>query len=292
MTPNVCSYASKLLTVCFLLIAASTYGQRTMKPKLPNSDYKKFLKTQWWLGMRVGTTLSGPSAKETFSSIDPIDYEVEDLSKTYSKYKNPGVLIGLDLTFYHRGVSAGIQPTFKQLIYGYSSLLQWEGTTPEQTFESSYDSKQKLNYLDIPFILKFDILTDGKIRPFVGGGVNYAFNIGAEKETSIVNTDNTSGTPRSYDAGNFVVNNQDQFKNFFGMKFGGGVSFDYFNIRTAIDVFYNLGFTNVSDENARYELNELTTLGDVNDDLNLNHLSVAVSFLFPLRYIDNTFQPY
>jgi hypothetical protein len=36
--------------------------------------------------------------------------------------------------------------------------------------------------------------------------------------------------------------------------------------------------------------NELSSLGDQNDDVHLSHIVGSVSFVFPLRFIDKQFQ--
>ena len=43
----------------------------------------------------------------------PLDYESENLQKTYDVFNLVGGQAGLDLSFYHKGFSIGLQPTFK-----------------------------------------------------------------------------------------------------------------------------------------------------------------------------------
>ena len=274
------------------MVVCTAHAQRTMKPKLPGNDYQKFLKTQWWLGLNAGINYTGVKASQTISSINPIDYDISELAKSYSNYSEPGLNIGLVISFYHHGFSLETQPGFKQHVYGFASGMNWEGNTPEQQFRTRLRSQQKLNYIDLPIVFKYELIHTGRSRPFVGIGATYAFLIGAEKNTTITHTEFTSGEGRSYPGGKIIVHNEGQFDNFAAVKAGGGATFDLLNIRAVLEIYYNHGLSNISNEGSRFQINELTTIGEVNDDLNLNHLSASLSLVFPLRYIDKTFQAY
>ncbi|MFY0628388.1 MAG: outer membrane beta-barrel protein [Reichenbachiella sp.] len=280
-----------LITAIFFSSFAVS-AQRNPKPKLPGSDYQNFLKTQWWLGLRFGTNIAQPNPVSRYTSISPIDYELEDLDKTYSEFNLPGIFIGLDLSFYYHGFSIGLQPSFKQMRYGYVNNLDWIGDVPTQNFSTQYDVEQRVSYIELPISVKYEIIKKGKIRPFILAGMHYSFVVGADKHTDITHTDYSTGEPRPYSGGSVSLNTKDQFQNYYGALGGIGTGFDFFNIRTVLEVTYMYGLSSITDTNSRNTTTELTTLGEVNDDLKLNQINISLSFVFPLRYIDKTFQPY
>lgn len=291
MIRNAYLSASKLLILLVLGFATNTvqaqYGSR-----YTGSNLGEFLKTQWWLGLRVGMNYAEPSPGTRYSSIDPIDYELEDLNKTYESFNLPGVLMGLDVTFYHKGFSIGVQPSFKQMHYSFMSEFAWEGATDAERFETMYETKQSLSYIELPVTLKYELIKRGKVRPFVMAGMHYSYLADAEKETNITNTDYMSGAPRAFDGGSVNLKVKNQFQDYYGAFAGLGTGFDYLNIRTVLEITYMYGLSPVSNSNRRYDADELTSLGELNDEVNLNNINVSLSFVFPLRYIDNTFQPY
>ena len=278
-----------IITLLFL-VTHTSFAQ--FGNKSTGSNLNEFLKTQWWLGLRIGANVAQPDPVNRYTSIDPIDYDVAALQKTYSSFDTPGVLIGLDISFYHHGFSLGIQPGFRQMKYGYFSDLSWSGNTDIEQFDTRYDIEQSVSYLELPVTVKYELIKQGKVRPFIMGGMHYSFIMGATKKTDITHTDYLSGQPRSYSGGAVSINTKDEFQNYYGALGGIGTGFDFFNIRTVLEITYMYGLSSISDPSGRFEVTELTTLGEVNDEINLNQINVSLSFVFPLRYIDNTFQPY
>ncbi len=65
---------------------------------------------------------------------------------------------------------------------------------------------------------------------------------------------------------------------------------DYGNVRTIVELSYLYALSPVTDTSNRFQENELASLGEINDEINLNNINLAISFVFPLRYIDKTFQ--
>lgn len=286
------SVSRALLVLSILFLANDAMAQRNMKPKLPGSDYQNFLNTQWWLGIKMGMNYSQPMPGTRYSSIDPINYDADLLYKDYDQFNHPGVMLGLDISLYHRGFSIGIQPVFKSMGYSYSSRIEWTGDTDAETFTSEYKGKQNMSYIELPFSLKFELIQNGKVRPFLMAGMQYSFLLDANKKVDITHTDNTSGAPISYSGGNVSINVKDGFQNYYGALGGIGSSFDFFNIRTVIEISYNYGLSSITDTNVRFSENELVSLGDTNDEIKINNINASLSIVFPLRYIDKTFSPY
>lgn len=288
MIRNAYSYANRALLV-FALLLCTQLSVAQRKPKPLKSSFESFLDTQWWLGLRFGMNYTQPDPVNRFSALSPINYDQSVLDKTYESFGEAGVQAGLDFTFYHRGFSIGLQPTFKVFKYSYFSDLEWVGNDTEQ-FETRYDVNQSISTIEVPLVLKYDLMKRGEIRPFVFAGLQYSFVIGAEKNVTVTHTDYGSGTPQKYKGGAISLGVKDQFKNFYGALGGAGVSLDAGNIRSVLEVSYLYGLSPVTETKNLYQENELVSLGEVNDEIKLNNINISLSFVFPLRYIDKTFQ--
>ncbi|UXP30840.1 PorT family protein [Reichenbachiella agarivorans] len=263
--------------------------RRSMKPKLPGSEYQNFLKTQWWLGLKFGTNFTQPNPGERYSSIVPINYDTELLEKNYKNFSEPGVHIGLDLSFYHKGFSIAMTPVYKMARYSYSSMVEWTGDTDVETFQSEYKVTQTASFIEVPLSLRYELIKQGKLRPYIMAGMQYSFSLSAKKETNIKHTDFITGTPQTYDGGTVTVDVKDEFQNYFGALGGLGFGWDVGNIRTILEVSYSYGLSSITDTNQRYSENQLATLGETNDETKINGVNASLSVVFPLRYIDKTF---
>lgn len=285
------SIKTKLLAACFLVLLAAgvLQAQPIRKPK-PNKAQSSFLDTQFWLGIKFGSNVANPITKSQVSGFSPIDYQSGRLMKQYDSYALPGAQAGLEMTFYHRGFSAGLHPMFQRSRYSFTNSLEWTGEQESERFATMYESEQRVDAINVPFFLKYDLIQDGTIRPFVLGGLFYSFLVGAERQVKITQTDYSFGAPQTIDGGNLSLGVKDAFRNYYGWVGGGGVSFDYFNIRTVIEITYNQSLSSVTNEGVSQ--NELSSLGDLNDEINLSHFVGSLSFVFPLRYIDKQFQAY
>ncbi|MGL1889864.1 MAG: PorT family protein [Reichenbachiella sp.] len=290
MIPNAYLSVSKTVLIVLLsLIASVAIAQRKPKPKLPGSEYQKWLKTQWWLGLKAGTNFTQPNPGDRYSSIDPINYDAELLEKTYNNFDQPGLFIGLDLTYYNKGFMIALTPGFKRIGYSYNSSLEWTGDTEPETFQSEFNVTQNVSFIELPIGLRYELLHSGKLRPYLVVGMQYSFVIGANKKADITYTDFISGTAQPYDGGTVNLDVKDEFQNYFGAFGGLGFGWDVGNIRTVLEVSYSYGLSSITDTDQRYSENDLATLGDINDQINVNGINATMSVIFPLRYIDNTF---
>jgi len=126
------------------------------------------------------------------------------------------------------GVRKGVQPITRP-IPGLPPL------PPGQYLFGDFKNTAKLNYLEIPVLLKYKFGSKGKIRFFLNGGVYYGYLLNATtvtKGTSTIYVDENKtpllvpplGTPlppMSFDAKTDVIN--DVNRNNFGLTGGGGL---------------------------------------------------------------------
>jgi len=282
-------FLSGLLLFVFCISSLDLSAQRRKKQKSPASQAQEFLSTQWWLGIRGGTNLSQTTLIKSFSGLNPINYSEENLEKEYENFVKPAFHIGMDITFYHKGFSILTFPTFFRNNIVYSSQLSWSGETERDQYETSYDVQQSITFLELPLAVKYDVIGD-KIRPFVIAGAFYSIVFDANKEVQVFETDYASGEPVQFDRANIKLNNKEEIKNNWGVLGGVGVSFDFWNIRSIIDVQYRHSFHSIVNSETRFDENTFSSFGEVQDDYSLQNYSASLSFVFPLRYIDSQFK--
>ena len=271
------------------MASSSLMAQRTGPKKTAST--KSFLDTQWWLGLRSGITLAQPNVLDRYYAFSPINYTADENDKTFTGFSEPGIMAGLDIIFYHKGFSIGMHPSFKSLRYGYAQSQTWTSNGAD-ALETTINAKQTVQYVEVPFMVKYDLIKSGKIRPFVQAGWQYSFLLGARKEADITQRDFITDPPQQFGGGSVNFSNDQAFTNFTGVLGGVGVNLDYLNIRTVVEIIYQQGLSPITSKMDPFSENQLVALGDAQDQISLNQLSFSVSFIFPLRFIDNTFSPY
>ncbi len=289
MIRNALSLGSKYLTLGLLLFLSNlSVAQRGAQ----QSPMQAFLSTQWWLGLRFGINYTQPDVQQDYYIFSPLDYEAMNLEKEYGVFNLPGGQAGLELSFYHRGFSIGLQPTFKIMRYDYRYAMEWIGSGQADQLETVVDVEQVMQVVEVPLTFKYDLIQRGKIRPFALLGAQYSFLVNTQKKVKVEHTDFLGDVPQQFSGGNFNIGNTQHMRNFAGVLGGIGTSLDYANIRTVIEITYLHGLSPITTNDNPYSENELVSIGDVNDKIRLSNINAAISFVFPLRYIDTTFQPY
>jgi len=113
--------------------------------------------------------------------------------------------------------------------------------------EAGVDAKLKLDYIEIPVLLKVNIPIEGsKVHPNVYAGPALAIKSSCKLSGSdgSVSIDLDCDDPLIVDAigEEFPIKSTD-----FGLVFGGGISFDVGGADVGVDVRYNLGLTKILD---------------------------------------------
>lgn len=262
-------------------------GYPARKPDKKNT----FLDTQWWLGLKTGINLSEAVPEMRYAVFSPINYEDQQLEKTYGQYSKTGMQAGIEVTFYHKGFSFSLQPNYRRQRFSYENEYAWSNPAiEEQSLTLFYAQTVSLDYIEIPFSLKYDILKTTKWRPFIQAGAYYGLLAGAEKSIDITGKDQASGGINEFEGESLQVGAKALFlKSSAGVLGGVGVNYDLWKIRVALDIVYRHGLHNISNAKNRYSNNSLSGLGDTMDDITLNNLSFNIGFLFPLRFISKDF---
>jgi len=183
-----------------------------------------------------------------------------------------------------------LQPNFRRESFAYSNHYMWiDDTNSENTFELNYYQEQKLDYIEVPLVLKASFL-QGNIKPFVGVGGYYGWLVNANKSITVDGIDRASGSAYPFNKESLSVGATDLFVNYNAGILGSiGFNYDPGNIRLTFEIQYRYGLTNITNTANRFTDNRLAGMGDALDDMSLNNLAINLSVLFPLRFLSNEF---
>ena len=183
-----------------------------------------------------------------------------------------------------------LQPNFRRESFAYSNHYMWvDDTNSENTLELNYYQEQKLDYIEVPLILKASFL-QGNIKPFVGVGGYYGWLVNANKSITVDGIDRASGSAYPFNKESLSVGATDLFVNYNAGILGSiGFNYDPGNIRLTFEIQYRYGLTNITNTANRFTDNRLAGMGDALDDMSLNNLAINLGVLFPLRFLSNEF---
>lgn len=276
-------------TILFILIlfAGSLFAQNG-KRKRPGQD--SFLDTQWFLGFYGGTNLTTATPSGAFYGYSPLNYEVQEISKVYDDYSIIGGQYGLIFMYYFHGFTIGSRPGFNIYGYRHSTNATWmESENSDNTLRVDYTHTTKLNYLEFPLTVQYDI-TRGKLRPYIGAGGYYGISFNATRTIERSGIDTASGSEGDFNNQSTTIGIDELFvKSSLGLVGFIGASYDPGNVRVTMDVGFKYGLSNITNTANRFLKNELAAIGDATDDLSLQHAYVSLGVAFPLRFINKNY---
>ena len=289
-----------ILSFLFLLIQTdeSLAQSRNTKKKYYTGNQLKtgkkqsssFLSQQWYLGLIVGANLTEPVPGTRYSTFSPIDKNSESLYKSYEKFNKIGLQAGLDFSYQYKMLIVSLQPNFRRESFAYSNQYMWiDDANSENTLELNYYQEQKLDYIEVPLILKASFL-QGNIKPFIGVGGYYGWLVNANKSITVDGIDRASGSAYPFNKESLSVGATDLFVNYNAGVLGSiGFNYDPGNIRLTFEIQYRYGLSNITNTANRFTDNRLAGMGDALDDMSLNNLAINLGVLFPLRFLSNEF---
>ncbi|NOT73655.1 MAG: PorT family protein [Cyclobacteriaceae bacterium] len=280
-----------------LLISAELLAQGQRKQKFKNQDTKnrrqdEFLQKQWWIGLKGGLNLTEAVPGQRYSVLSgTTNYPVGQLDKVYEGFGKAGSQASVEITFYMKGFSFSFQPTYRHSSFTYSNQFEWEDTSnPNYHLILNYKQENKVDYLDLPLIVKYD-LTKTKLRPYVQAGVFYSSIINATKSVTVEGTDVASGGTNTFSNEPLIVGATDlYYKGYWGLIGGAGADYNLGNVRLVLDVTYRMGMSNVTNTTNRFSNDRLNGIGDAMDDMKLNNIVISVGCLFPMRFLGTGFK--
>lgn len=283
-----------LLLICFASFL-NTYAQKKNQKGISynkaNNKNDQFLQKQWWIGLKAGANLAKTTVDNSYVIISPTNYEPTLTNKKYDKFNLIGKQITIEATFYFKGISLSLQPTYQNSRFSYSNDFEWRDREIESNLlRLKYEQLQQVEHFVLPLLAKYEI-AGSKIRPYIQAGVYGAYLLNATKEVRVSGVDFASGGERGFKNEPIIVGAKDLFaKNHYGILGGAGFYYNLGNVRLNFDVQYKYGLTNISSTKNRYENDRLIGIGDAMDDLLLDNLSISIGTLFPLRFLSSGFK--
>lgn len=287
----------RLLPLLALLILSSTlYAQSQRKPpagfkKKVKQQQNSFLDKQWWIGLKIGPNLTKATPETRYSVLTPTNYALPITDKKYDGFKKLGSQATLEITFNYKGIGFSFQPTYRLSRFTYTNEFMWDN--PEnaaEMLELKYDHELRVDYADLPLIVKYDI-TGNTLRPYVQGGIFYSMLVNANKTVEISGTDFASGGTNALSGEPVIVGAKDLFhKSYWGLMAGAGLHYNLGNVRLVFDASYRIGMSNVTDTKNRFSNDRLSGIGDALDDMKTDNIVLSIGCLFPMRFLSTSFK--
>lgn len=287
----------RLLPLLALLILSSTlYAQSQRKPpagfkKKVKQQQNSFLDKQWWIGLKIGPNLTKATPETRYSVLTPTNYALPITDKKYDGFKKLGSQAILEITFNYKGIGFSFQPTYRLSRFTYTNDFMWDN--PEnaaEMLELKYDHELRVDYADLPLIVKYDI-TGNTLRPYVQGGIFYSMLVNANKTVEISGTDFASGGTNELSSEPVIVGAKDLFhKSYWGLMAGAGLHYNLGNVRLVFDASYRIGMSNVTDTKNRFSNDRLSGIGDALDDMKTDNIVLSIGCLFPMRFLSTSFK--
>lgn len=282
-----------VLLFALLILTSVVFAQKRSAPpsmKSKASPQDKFLSKQFWLGFKAGVNLTDPNPTSRYSVIMPTNYQASQTDKRYEQFNRIGSHATLEVTFYFKGISISAQPTYRTSRFIYSNEFTWsDSEAASQRLNLRFDQEQKLDYADLPLLLKYEF-TQNRLRPYIQAGAVYSILINATKSVTVSGTDNASGGTNTFKNEPAVVGAKDLFTNNWGIITGAGVNYNLGNVRITLDANYLIGMSNIANVKNRFSNDRLSGIGDAQDDIKTNNLMFSLGCLFPLRFLSNNYK--
>ncbi|GCC50546.1 PorT family protein [Chryseotalea sanaruensis] len=285
-----------LLILISALLTTQVYAQaRKVNKRNPTGTAaaKKsnpFLQKQFWLGFKAGTNLTQAKVQESYSVIVPPPNAIVDV-KNYKNFNLTGSQVALEVTFYTKGFSISVQPTYFHSRFEYANRYEWmDANSPTNLLTLNYKQEQQTDYAELPLLVKYDI-AGSVLRPFVQAGVYYAIQVNANKAVTVNGVDYASGGLNEFENDPILVGAEDLFaKNYWGISAGAGVNYNLGNVRLTLEGNYRMGMSLANSTENRYKNDRLAGVGDALDDIKLNNIVFSFGCLFPMRYLASGFK--
>jgi outer membrane protein W len=289
-------YSLLLAFLIFTFIFESSAQQSKQKKSAVTINAQKnsnemFLKKQVWLGLKAGTNLVNPILQHRHGVIQATNYDPTRIHKKYNAFNLLGSQIALEFSYYFHGFTLSFQPGYQQNQFDYTQNMAWsDDSNPLDSVTMHYTHTQKVDYLVLPLILKYEF-PGNKLRPYVQAGVYQNILLNATKNVAIRGVDLASGGVDEFKQQSLQMGAKDLFaKNQWGLIGGAGIYYNLGNVRLNLDVQYFYGMSSISNYKNRYDNNLQLGTSDAFDDLSLNALSLSVGCLFPMRFLQTNYK--
>lgn len=283
----------KLFLILLAFCLTDAFAQARKTGRSSNgivSNVNPFLKKQVWLGIKAGVNLTQASVVQSYTVLVPPPTAIVD-GKEYKNFNRVGTQAALEVTFYTKGFSISLQPTYRHSSFEYSNRYEWlDGNNANNRLVLNYRQIQQLDHAIIPLLVKYDI-AGNKLRPFVQAGIFYSMLINANKRVEVSGTDYASGGANEFKDEPVLVGADDLFaNNHWGIIAGAGVNYNLGNVRFTLEANYQKGLSLANSTANRYKNDRVAGVGDALDDIKLNNIVLNIGCLFPMRFLASGFK--
>ena len=285
-----------LLWFTVLAFTSTSFAQSQRKPpagfkRKANEKQNSFLDKQWWIGLKVGPNLTKASPETRYSILTPTNYALPLTDKKYDGFSKIGSQATLEITFNYKGIGISFQATYRLSRFTYTNEFMWDN--PENAIEMlelKYDHELKIDYADLPLIIKYDF-AGNTLKPYVQAGIFYSMLINANKTVDITGTDFASGGTNVLSSEPVIVGAKDLFhKSYWGIMAGTGLHYNLGNVRLVLDMSYRIGMSNITNTKNRFSNDRLSGIGDAMDDMKTDNVVISIGCLFPMRFLSTSFK--
>lgn len=282
-----------ILSLCAVLYPCDGQTKRkTGRYNVTNRE-NPFLRQQWWIGLKGGVNASKISVEKSYGVIVPTNYPADVSKKNYKDWKPMGTQIGIEATYFFRGFSASIQPTYSSIRFSYDNQYSWtDSENVTNSLDLHYEQDQQASYVYVPLLIKYEFNVRG-VTPYIQAGAFTAFLLDATKSVTVSGVDYASGGTNNFEYEPVSVGARDMFaKKHYGFIAGAGLYYNMGNIRLNLDVQYRMGRSLINSTGNRYGNDRLAGTGDAMDDMLVDTFCVSFGTLFPLRFLSSGFKSY
>jgi hypothetical protein len=278
-----------LVLIVTLIFPFSVSGQSKAPGRKPLAKSSADVGAQWWIGIRAGVNLNSASVSKSYSVFSyPVDVPEGDNEKKYDAFSAPALEFGFSVSYeFMRGLSVNLLPVYASNRLSYTNTFSWsEETEPDNLVQVSYDIATRLQYVQFPLTVKYE-LTQSKFKPYVQVGGYYGLLTDAIKKVKTANLDRASGADEEKNVTELSVGIDDRIrKNNYGVQGGVGFTWNLGNARFGLEANYQYGLQNLDKSANKYYDNQLLTgVYDVPDDYSLNTIEILLQAIIPLKFI-------
>lgn len=272
------------ITILILLLASSFYAS---SQKRHNFDRKK----QLIIGIKGGVNFTQPLVLSSHSVFSPTLGSLHGSTpKKYEPFmKNMGFNGGIFLMYrITNRLSASLEGLYFQYRYSYKNSYVWTDAVDGTTFTLEQQQFNRLNYFEIPVMLRYDF-TIRKITPFIQGGIFTGFMHSAV--TQSVSRQYSSQIAPSEETKNPLTQTNDRYtKVHLGAVGGGGVSF--FAGKIMLTLGGNVRYSLLPPTGNLHRYNDQASSSsaylDVPDNMNFLNMELYVSIGVPVSFGGNS----
>jgi len=244
---------------------------------------KYYVAPRWLVGLKLGANFTFPHPVNRYQVLKPAsETGTENYQKDYVFHltHSRGLQAGIILEYaLRKNLSVTVQPMIVSQGFQYKNSFKREGETADDTVTLNYTHRQKLNYIEMPVLLKYRFIKT-KLKPYAQVGVYCGLLQSAVKSLKAVSEPDEDYKDEA------ILKIKELFTRFtIGLWIGGGIGYETGEIRLAVEVNYRHGLNNIVDKDRRYDNPELQfAYYDVFDDIMVRNVELSLKVMLPLSF--------